>query len=433
MYRKLNLKNVICIGITVLTGSQIAHALNISKYIKKSHPKITIIWGGIHPSLLPKQTIESDFIDIVVKGEGEITLLEILEALKKGKSIKKIKGVAYKENGKIIENVNRPFMDFDQVALYPYELIKNANTYEMNEIVHIQTSRGCPYSCGFCYNRNFNKYSYRFKTPKRVIKEIEYAIKTLGVRRIHFDEDNFFVKKDRVEKICEMIIEKNLNITWSTTCRLDYLAGYDKEFLRLIKKSGCKSLALGGESGSPKMLKYIKKGITVEHIIKGVQNVKNMGIKPIVSFVCGFPTETKKDVEQTLNLIEKLKKINKEFETNGIFIFTPYPGTFLFEEGIKYGFKEPKSLEEWGKCYFGDSTQIPWFSEKHKKYLVSVSKVGELLFAKPNPNFEFSINYFIKYFGRLILYSSANLRLKFRFFKFPLELQLYDEYTTKLK
>jgi len=431
-YHKLDLKDTICVGLTVLTGSQIIHALRISEYVKKKNPKIKVVWGGVHPSMLPEQTIKNKFIDVVVKGEGELTLLEIVETLKKGKSLKKIKGIVYKEKEKTIENPDRPFMNFNKSALHPYELLKDKKTYD-TDIIHIQTSRGCPYNCGFCYNKNFNKNSYRYKTPNKVIKEIERAIKLFGTKQIHFDEDNFFVKQERVREICEKLVEKKLNIVWSSTCRLDYFARYDPEFLKLLKKSGCKSLAFGGESGSQKILNYIKKGITVKQTIKAVENAKKCGIKPILSFVCGFPGETKEDVELTMDLIAKLKKINKNFETNGIFIFTPYPETPIFLDAIKMGLKEPKSLEEWGHCYFGDSTQTPWFTEKHRKYLISVSKVGELLFAKPNPNFTPTFNYFLKYIGRVILYTSANLRFKLRFFKFPIELILYDKYTTKLK
>jgi len=427
-YDELDLKNTICIGLTVLTGSQIIHALEISKYIRSINPDIKIVWGGIHPSLLPVSTAENEFIDIVVKGEGELTLLEIVEALENNKSIRKIKGIVYrdKSNNKIINNPDRPFMNFNKAAFHPYELLKDKKDYDLDTI-HIQTSRGCPYNCGFCYNKNFNKNSYRYKTAERVLQEIKWAMKTWGFKRIHFDEDNFFVNQERVREICEKIVEEKLDLVWSTTCRLDYFAKYNLEFLRLMKKSGCKSLALGGESGSQRVLDYIRKGITIKQTIKAVENAKKSGIKLVISFVCGFPTETKEEVNMTLDLIRKLKRIDPQFETNGIFIFTPYPKTPLFEEAIKLGLKEPKTLEDWGKCYFGDITQTPWFDKKYKKYLVSVSTVGGLLFARPNPG-----NIF-KYIARAILYTSANIRFKLKFFKFPIELNLYNQYTQKLK
>jgi len=431
-YRELNLKNTLCVGLTVITGSQIMHALEISKYIKNTAPTIKIIWGGIHPSLLPKQTAENKFIDIVVKGEGELILLEIVETLKKGKSLKKIKGIVYKEKEKTIENPDRPFMNFDDAAFHPYELLKDIKTYDRN-IPHIQSSRGCPHDCGFCYNLNFNKSSYRYKTPKRFINEIKHVIKTFGVKRIQFDEDNFFVNKERAKKICEEIIKEKLDIKWSSSCRLDYFSEFNSDFLELLKKSGCVSLAFGGESGSQKILDYIKKGITVKQIINGVKKAKKVGIRPHVSFMCGFPTETKNDVNKTLDVIAELKKNDKHFVAESIFMFTPYPKTFLFDEVIKYGFKGPQSLEEWGHCYFGNFTQTPWLDKNYKKWLKSVARVGELLFSKPNPNFKLSFNYIWKYFARSFLYYSANIRFKLRFFKFPIELNLYDKYITRLR
>jgi radical SAM superfamily enzyme YgiQ (UPF0313 family) len=431
-YKTLDLKDTLCVGITVITGSQINHALAISRFIRKTNTKIPIVWGGVHPSMLPIQTAENKFVDIVVKGEGELTLLELVKALEKNKSLQHIQGITYREHGKTRDNPARPFMDFNKAALPPYELLKDISTYEKG-FVHIQTSRGCPHNCGFCYNKNFNKYSYRYKNVDRVLFEIEWAIKNLGAKHVHFDEDNFFVIPDRVKKICEDIIRKKLNITWSTTCRLDYFSRYGKDFLKLLRASGCKSLAFGGESGSQRILDYVKKDITAEQTIKAIENARDCDIVPILSFVCGFPTETKKDTRMTLDLISKLMRINKKFSTNGIFVFTPYPGTPLFEEAVKHGFKEPKSLEEWGKCYFGDTAQTPWLSGKYEKYIRNVSGVGYLLFSLPNPNFKVSIDYFLKYALRFVLHALANMRFKLRFFDFPIELELYERHMHKLR
>lgn len=429
-YKNLKLNNVLFIGLTVLTGSQIKHALEIAKYIRGKNPKIPLVWGGVHPSLLPEQTAQNAFVDVVVKGEGEITAYELAKVFLKQGSMNKIKGIVYKKNNKIIKTPDRPFMNMDNVPFYPYDLLKKSR-YK-TKTISLQTSRGCPGQCTYCFNMAYNRRSWRCKTVEVVLDEIERARRDLNLKSFVFCDDNFFVDKNRVRKIAEGIIKRKLNLEWSGFCRAEYVHRWDDEFVKILKQSGLKCLGIGGESGSDRILEYIKKGNKAEDILLAVQKCERLGIAPHLNFMCGFPNETKEDVKKTIHLIDACMKVSRLFRMNGMFIYTPYPNTPLFEDAIKLGFNEPKTLEEWGNQYFGKNV-IPWHSKKYRNYLQSISTVGSLLFAKPNSQIEWKLAYFIKFIFRIFLFIDARLRWKFKFFSFPIELKLYNRYMERFR
>ncbi|MDI6737837.1 MAG: radical SAM protein [Nanoarchaeota archaeon] len=430
-YEKLNLNNVLFVGLTVLTGSQIKHALEIAEYIRGKEPKIPLVWGGIHPSLLPEQTAQNALVDVVVKGEGEITAYELAKAFLKQSSLNKIKGIVYKKNNEIIKTPDRPFMNLNDIPPYPYKLL-NKSYYEA-ETIGLQTSRGCPGHCTYCFNMAYNKRFWRCKKAEAVLDEMKIA-KTFWEKNFFaICDDNFFVDQNRVQKVAEGIIERKLNINWSGMCRADYINRWSDDFIKLLKKSGLKNLGIGGESGSKRILEYIQKGVKPEDTLSAVKKCEAHGIRPIVSFMCGFPGETKEDVKKTISLIDACMKSSRLFETNGIFLFTPYPGTPMFEDAVNLGFKEPKSMEEWGDKYFGDQAYIPWYSKKYRKYLQSVSTMGWLLFTKPNCQLEWKLAYFLKFILRALLFIDVRLRWKFKFFVFPIELRAYENYMRRYR
>jgi radical SAM superfamily enzyme YgiQ (UPF0313 family) len=430
-YQSIDLNDTLFCGITAFTGTMVTWGLKIAKFIRDKNPEIPIVWGGVHASILPKQTCEHPLVDMVVKGEGEKTVVELAKALESGSTLEDIEGVVYKNDEEIIENPDRPFIDLNELPYLPYELL-NSEKYNLST-VYVHTSRGCPYNCKFCYNRNYNKLSYRSKEPERVLDEIEYVLKKFGsnVTEISFVEDNFFVSRKRVEKICKGLIDRKINIKWSALCRVDYFSKYSDEFIDLLVKSGCRAIAFGAESGSEKVLESINKGIKVEDTLTTIKRCKEFGIASDFSFVIGLPGETRRDIYKTMDLIDERERIDHHNGASHIFIYVPYPGTPLFADAVKMGFDNPSSLEEWGDLYFGGKTKIfpdcqsKVYGKKHARLLETLFGIVHIIFQKhstTNPIKRAMIGF---------LMASGKFRWRHKFFSFPIEWMIFQIYFRK--
>lgn len=342
---KLLERKPLAIGITAFTGGQILNGLEISKYIKKIKSDIPVIWGGIHATMLPKQTLANPYIDIVVKNEGEITLYETLRSIEDGSRLSGVAGIAYKKNGEIFENPNKQFLDMDQLSIPAWDLIDlepyilGLSTDNKDRPINISTSRGCPYQCTFCYNANFNKCKWRCKNASSVISELRYLINRYKVNRIIFHDDNFATDKKRALQIAKEIKEEGLNIKWSVTLRVD---DSDKRFLSELMDAGLHQLRIGIESGCQMILDMLQKDFTLEQILDSANILKKLGLDTLYSFVIGWPNETRKERKETINLIFRLLKINPLAYIYSLRIYTPYPGTKLYEEAQKLGFVAPQ-------------------------------------------------------------------------------------------
>jgi radical SAM superfamily enzyme YgiQ (UPF0313 family) len=367
-------------GVSVLTGKQILNGLEVSRLVKQNS-ETSIVWGGVHPSLLPKQTLENDYIDWVVVGEGEETLLELIEALKTKSPLENIKGLGYKKEGKIILNPQREFIDLDRLPETPYHLIdvekyvskKSYATGKPARNLAFYTSRGCPHRCGFCYNKEFNKRRWRGKSAEKAVEEMKKLIKDYQINAFEIEDDEFFVDIERARKICELIIKENLDIDIFSSCRVNYVANnMDDEYLKLLYRAGFQTLAFGIESGSERILNLMHKDITIEQLFETIKKLKKAGINSKYYFMSGFPTETIDDLYKTTDLIQKMKQIDFQIRIPAWRVFTPYPGTDLYELAVKQRWQPPKSLEEWAKYDF-NTIKMPWVKGRKKRIIRNVA------------------------------------------------------------
>lgn len=430
-YSDVNLDRASCVGISTITGSQILYGLEVAKYVRKNNPDVPLIWGGIHPSLLPEQTIENENVDIVVREEGELTMLELVQKLEAEKALKNVKGITYKLNGKIINNPDRDFVDLNTLNHLPYHLI-DIKKYSTKKSFAYQSSRGCPYNCIFCYNLAFNKRWWRYKNSDKVLDELDFIVTEFDPESILVVDDNFFVSKKRLEEILLGVKRRNFDFTWHGSARADYISQYEQDFMKLLKDSGCKTIGIGGESGSEKILNIINKGIAVNQIINSVEKCKKVGIKPIFSFICGFPEETREDLNLTLSLIDEIKNIYKDSLINGFFLIAPLPGTPMFELAKKYGFKPPTTLEEWGNWKLSDKNNTPWLDSSTKTELETVSHIVRFNYLTSDYGLKVPVSH-ARDFLRLIykiyfsIYKySAEYRWTNRYFKNAIEWKLWQ-------
>lgn len=375
MEQKLKQKPL-CVGISSMTGNQIKHGLNFSGFIK-THSKIPVVWGGIHPSLFPEQTLSHPHVDYVVKGEGEETIVKLMNVLKNRENPETVLGLGYKKNSEIVLNPDRPFPVLDDLPPIDYSLIEvnryTGNRFGSQKSFELCTSRGCPHRCAFCYNINHFKCTWRTMGIDRIFSDLHTLVDQHDIDAITWREDNFFVDRKRTKEIAERIIEENLQIKWHADCRIDYLHNCDDTFMTLLKKSGCHTLTFGAESGSDNILKSIQKGITREQIIDVQEKMSRHQIYQNYHFIMGLPNENPEDLKQTIDLIYQLIDKNPYFgEICGPSLYTPYPGTPLYDECLKLGFTPPDSLEGWIKMDWY-SLNLPWLTEKKRQMVEDIA------------------------------------------------------------
>lgn len=435
-------KDYLFAGITAMTGPMIGEGINFAKHLRKTIPGIPVIWGGIHPTLLIHQTLESKHVDIVVKGEGEETIQELAVALRDRHDFSNIQGIGFKRDGKIQINPDRAFMDLNAIDIgLPYDLV-DVSRYEIKAFP-VHTSRGCPFNCGFCYNLVFNKRRWRCKDAGRVLEELEYVVRRFGVDEVSFVwEDEFFIRNDRVREICEGIVRRGLKFKWGSFCTFSNFLRLDDDFLKLLERAGCKYLSFGGESGSDRILKeIINKPQKTELMLKATEKIAKTNICQLTSFMCGFPTETEEDWHKTLAMIDKLTRINPKIYINGIFLYTPYPGTPMFDLLRKdYGYMIPQSLEEWTNFgIYRDVGQATWVSWANVRKFKVISILTRFPFYHPDFSYRniqnvIGGNRFVRFPFKQVYYFfslAARWRWRKKFFKFPLEFLFLEKMMLK--
>ena len=440
-YRDLVLDDALCVGIGSMSGMQLRNAVDIAAFVRQNAPGVPIVWGGVHPSLVPESTAKHPLVDIVVRGEGEETMVEVCDCLRDGIPLADVEGISYKNSeGEVIHNRDRPFLDMNRIGILPYHLI-DIKKYPLEATgFPLNTSRGCPYPCKFCYNLTYNKRKWRSQSPERVLDSIRHIIDEFGIRNFQFQvDDEFFINRERIEIICTKIVEENLDIEWSSFNRADLIARYSDEFMSLIKKSGCKELYIGGESGSKKMLKYIAKGIEPEDIIEASAKCSRFDIVPIISCMTAFPDETDEDRRETFRLIDKINEVNPKANINGIFSYSPYPGTPLFETAKEKGLKELDTLDDWMHFQYDDVRRIPWLSRKERSLLFTICKLARFPFLSDVPEYPAALGFdnatglgklkvAIERAGYFFLWKSSRMRWKSKFFSFAPEWKLWGWY-----
>ncbi len=355
-----DVKNALCVGLSTITGSYVKYSLLVAKALRQINPQLPLIWGGWHPSLKPQQTLHSEFVDKVVVGQGEEAFRKIVNSIKAQEQIEDVVSCAYR--------------DKSSFPVYDLGLLRNIERYIIPYVsersISLYTSQGCPFGCKFCAVNSLYGSKYSGWPVKDVIALIERNVKKHFIDGVHFDDDNFFIQKKRPLDFASKLLEKNLNINWSSDARVDTLCGLDKSEWEILDRSGCKRLLVGAESGSQLTLNKLNKKITPEMILEFGRLCYKYRIIPSFSMMVGVPGETQEDINETFALLDNLKKNIPSSELL-LFLYTPYPGTPLYEVAKSKGFKEPQALSDWGEFYLNVPT-VPWVDagliERVKRY-----------------------------------------------------------------
>jgi radical SAM superfamily enzyme YgiQ (UPF0313 family) len=315
------------VGMTAMT-TKFGSVLKTAEVIKKDNPDLIIIVGGPHPTLLPEQTLKAKQIDFVIRGEGEETFYELIKTIDEKKEYREIKGLSYRVNEKIIHNSSREFINkLDEIPLPARDLLMNQDKYISEDMGVIMTSRGCPFNCTYCCHMWQRKV--RNRSVDNVIEEIRLVKQNYGTRQFEFKDDSFTLNRERIIDLCEKMVLEKLKINWGCSTRVDLL---DEELILKMKKAGCNIIKLGIETGSERILKETKKGVTFSQMRKAAGWLNKHNIVWSGYFMGGLPSETYEDIIKTYKF---MKELNPYYA--GLGMYNPFPGTELFNQGVKLG------------------------------------------------------------------------------------------------
>lgn len=426
----------LCFGLSCMTGYQIHDALDVAALMKRNHPTVPIIWGGYHPSLLPEQTVRHPYVDIVVKGQGERTFQELIYYLSNGLSLEGLRGIVYKdENNNVVSNPERPFEDINNFPPIPYHLIKVEDCIKKtkygNRAIDYVSSQGCPYACGFCCEPAFCKRKWTGLNAKRVVNELEYLVNNFNIDTVIIRDSNFSVDKERVERICEGIIEKNLNINLAHVNARIELAHWDDNAWDIMRRVGIREILVGAESGFQPALDLIGKSVAVEDTYLLIEKCISYNIDIVLSLMIGLPTiDTHDEIEKTIQLIDDALKAckNKIHVSVLLFLYTPYAGSRLYDLSIHCGFRPPQSLEEW-KNFELHKFEAPWVP---KEYIRLVRQFHFTILPYITDSVDFDRLSWHKKIPAKIVEKMARFRWKSKFFSFPIEYKIIN-YFSRLK
>jgi anaerobic magnesium-protoporphyrin IX monomethyl ester cyclase len=348
------IKNTKIVGIT-MTAAQLNRGLEIAKMIKEHDDSIKIVFGGVHPTAMPKEVLSSKFADFVVIGEGEVTSVELFDKIISGKDdYSKIKGIGYKSGRRLVLTQPRELIQNLDTIPFPARHLLDPDWYFqppgrirgmwLDRSTTIMSSRGCPGQCIFCSSYLIFGRNTRYRSPKNVLEEIKELVDDYKIEGLNFIDDTFTVSHKWVREFCTLLKKSKLALTWEAQARVNYV---NEEILRIMKSAGCAQVSYGIESGSPNVLKILKKGTTPDQVRNAFKLSRKVGLRALATVMIGNPGEKREDVLMTARLVKDVRPDYTDF-----FFSTPYPGTELYEMA---------KCKSWINSSYKKST---WFSDK---------------------------------------------------------------------
>lgn len=334
---ELKTSKVDVIAITALTPT-IEKAIETAQLAKETCPDAVVVMGGYHPTFNHEELLEYDFIDIVVRGEGEYTMLDLVLTIENGGDLSQVKGIAFDN----VVTPPRPLItDLDSLP-YPARHLLPMDSYKLlnmkTSMSTMITSRGCPMQCSFCSSAALHGPKLRLRSPKKIVDEMEHLVYDLNIETIAFMDDTFTLSKKRVLEICDEIKKRDLKVWWGCTARVDTL---NEEVLVAMREAGCITLFMGVESADQQMLDKVNKQTTIEKIQSAFEICRKEKIRTIASVVLGMPGDTNESIKRTIKFVKELKPSYAIFS-----LATPYPGTRFYQQAFENNLIKVK---DWSK------------------------------------------------------------------------------------
>lgn len=364
------LEDAICLAVSLVTGPMVRETVEIARAVKQWNPDFPVILGGWHPSLLPDQTLAAPYVDVVVRGQGEDSLLEIVRRLEAGAGLGDVSGIGFKEHGEAVFTLERPLRPLVEMPPKAYHLA-DFDAYERlcgRRWAMYTSSLGCPFDCAYCTNSGVYGRKWNALPAEQVVQEMLQLTRSYRLELLWVVDDNFLVDRDRARLIAEGLVRAGADFEWSIQATTNLTARLSTDDLRLMRRAGLHQICQGLESASPKILKAMNKGWQdFDSVYKSADRCMQAGIRPSFNIIFGYPGEGRKERRETVQFVMDVCRRfpGSEFWTN---IFTPYPGAPVMRQAREFGIEAPTSLEGWAD-YFPRYTVMPWLKGKEHRRL----------------------------------------------------------------
>ncbi|GAB4550446.1 MAG: hypothetical protein OHK0023_16370 [Anaerolineae bacterium] len=340
------------LAVTVMPGPQLRHAVEVCKAVRAAKPNLPIVWGGYFPTHHAEACVTSGYVDYCVEGQGEAPFRKLADTLHLGGSLADVPSLVYREGDTVKTTLRAPMLGLNNLPRFPYHAVqmeRYAQKHYLGQRCYPHhSSFGCPFACSFCAVVAMSHQRWLAESAARVADTVRHLHDRYGADSIEFHDMDFFVHEGRTAEFAERITD--LGMSWWGLGRADTLMGYSDATFEKMRASGVKMIFMGAESGSDEMLARMNKGgkSGTEVTLGIVQRMKQYGIVPELSFVLGNPPDPMADIEASVKFIRKLKAINPAIELI-LYIYTPVPqpGTELYDEALRQGFRFPETLEDW--------------------------------------------------------------------------------------
>lgn len=387
IFRRLEEYKPDLVGITSMFTAYSGDVHRIASLIKEYNHKVPVVLGGAHACIFPELLLQDRNVDLVAVGEGELTLMEIVHAVKSKRSFEEIPGTVVQIGERIVRNPQREFiLDLDEIPfparhLLPMEVYLKAadSPYVMRKpATNMITSRGCPGRCIYCSIHSIWGHRWRARSPENVLDEIELLVKKYRVREIDFMDDSISVDRRRLEIICDGIIKRKFDIRWTTPNGIAHWT-LDKHLLKKMKKAGCYRITFGIESGNPETRKFLGKPYPLDQAKELLVHANKIGMWTICTNILGFPYETREQMQDTIDFA-----IDCDTDLAVFYLLQPYPGTRVYEIfkkekliNLDFVFSPQKlaskEFARIGKILAGRGARTKYFNEEQLRKILSLA------------------------------------------------------------
>jgi radical SAM superfamily enzyme YgiQ (UPF0313 family) len=360
--REMRHDTPVCVGISSMTGPQIGHALQVARKVRELNPEVPLIWGGVHATLMPEQTLRHPLVDYVAVGDAEHAFQAFVTARAKGEPVNHIPGIGWREpDGTPKCNGMAPFPNLDNLPEMPLELVNVESYVRVQAFSNTRglgdrtlgyiTSRGCPFRCAYCATPVLSLRKLRTTQPESIVGRLMDIVEKYRLSRVIFNDEEFFAQAKRAERIGDLI---NGAIKWTVQTRTSDMLRVD---MKRMETDGLIGVQPGVETGSARIRILIKKDETVEQVIAANRKIAPTGIVAAYNMMMGFPTETWEDLMDSVDLARQLVEENPRAIVTNFNKLVPLPGSAIFAAAVEHGFKAPDNLEDWVKF---SRQQLEW-------------------------------------------------------------------------
>jgi anaerobic magnesium-protoporphyrin IX monomethyl ester cyclase len=411
------------LAVSVMPGPQTVGAVSTCREIRARFPNVTIVWGGYFATNYTAAVLNADYVDFAVRGQGEVTFLELLSALREKKETQNIAGLSYKDpDGRLRQNPERPLKSPDVFPWLPYHRLPVEKyllpTFLGRRTAVHQASIGCPFRCNFCGVVNFSGSREKMEAPERTEAVLRHLAQTYGVDAVQFYDNNFFLREDHTRELMERMTP--LNFQWWCEGRADIMMSYSDATFDAIRRAGCKMIFFGAESGNNQTLKEMKKDLKAEDTLALASRIRRFDIIPEFSIIFGNPKDPEGDTQDCIRFIRQLKRLNPDSEIV-VEHYTPVPQRTQMYGNVEDQVRLPDTPDEWAtdrwqRFATQKDPKTPWLRPSTKQLIDNF----ELVVSSRWPTVQ---DIRLPAWGRMTLQALSAWRYKLGIYSVPIELR----------